>query len=369
VPVEVNVSDCVVDVPTEMLPKARLVALTLSVGIAAFNCRVKVFETPPALPVSVAVCAVETAETDAEKPALVAPAATVTEAGTATAELLLAKPTVNPPVAAAAFSVTVHASDCDPVMDEFVHESPVNTGTPVPPRVTVVEDAESLTRESWPDATPALVGSNPTVRVVDCPGLRVTGKLIPDRLKPAPVNVAELMVTSAAPVEVRVSNCVTGVLTATLPKATLAALTLRPGEATPNSRGKPTEVPSALAVNVTACGLETAPIVAEKLALVAPAATVTDAGTVTNELLLARFTVNPPLSAASFSVTLQGSLPEPSIEAFVQEIALRDGGGVAAAPIPLRPTTAVPLVAESLLIVSCPVADPEAVGLNCTLKL
>ena len=53
VPVEVSVRIWVVDVLTDTLPKARLVALTASVGTAAFNCRAKVSETVPALAVKV----------------------------------------------------------------------------------------------------------------------------------------------------------------------------------------------------------------------------------------------------------------------------------------------------------------------------
>jgi hypothetical protein len=55
VPVEVKVTDCVAGEFTITLPKATEVALMLSVGTAAFNCRAKVFETLPALAVSVAV--------------------------------------------------------------------------------------------------------------------------------------------------------------------------------------------------------------------------------------------------------------------------------------------------------------------------
>jgi hypothetical protein len=39
-------------------------------------------------------------------------------------------------------------------------------------------------------------------------------------------------------------------------------------------------------------------------------------------------------------------------------------GFVAAAPVPLKDTTAVLPVVELLLIVSCPVTDPVIVGLN-----
>ena len=98
----------------------------------------------------------------AEKLPVVEPAATVTDAGTVTAELLLARFTVNPPVAAAVFKVTVQASVPEPVMDEFVQESPVSTGTPVPLRLITVEGPveELLASVSWPAADPAVEGSN-----------------------------------------------------------------------------------------------------------------------------------------------------------------------------------------------------------------
>jgi hypothetical protein len=110
----------------------------------------------------VTACAVETEETVVEKLALVELAATVTEAGTTTDELLLRRFTVNPPVAAAAFRVTEHASVPAPVMDEFVQEMAVNTGTPAPVRLIVLDapDDELLARVSEPVAAPAAVGSN-----------------------------------------------------------------------------------------------------------------------------------------------------------------------------------------------------------------
>jgi hypothetical protein len=65
--------------------------------------------------------------------------------------------------------------------------------------------------------------------------------------------------------------------------------------------------------------------VAVKLAVVAPAATVTLAGTTTAELLLARLTANPPLGAAAFSVTVQLSVPAPVIDPLAQVSALNTG--------------------------------------------
>jgi hypothetical protein len=52
----------------------------------------------------------------------------------------------------------------------------------------------------------------------------VAGKFMPDTVKPAPEIAAELTVSGALPVEDRVTVWVTGVFTATLPKATLPVL-------------------------------------------------------------------------------------------------------------------------------------------------
>jgi hypothetical protein len=101
-------------------------------------------------------------ETVAEKLALVAPAATVTVAGTVTAALLLARFTAKPPLAAAALRLTVQTSVPAPVIDEFEHEIPVSAGAPVPVRLIADEDPveELLAIVSAPLAAPAVAGSN-----------------------------------------------------------------------------------------------------------------------------------------------------------------------------------------------------------------
>ncbi len=120
-----------------------------------------------ALAEMVAVWALETAETVAEKLALAAPAATVIEAGTVTMELLLARETGNPPVAAIELSVTVQASLAAPVIDPSVQVRPLNTGCPVPLRliVDVVPVDELLVNVIEPLIRPAAVGANFTVSV------------------------------------------------------------------------------------------------------------------------------------------------------------------------------------------------------------
>ncbi len=61
----------------------------------------------------------------------------------------------------------------------------------------------------------------------------MTGNVAPDTVKPAPVSVAELMVTGAVPVEVNVTGCVDAVFTVTLPNVRLAALIVNCGLGTP----------------------------------------------------------------------------------------------------------------------------------------
>jgi hypothetical protein len=115
----------------------------------------------PALAVRVAVCAVVTAETVAEKLALVAPAATVTEVGTVTAVELLDRVTTWPPVGAAAFKSTLQPSVAAPVSDASIQPSPLGMAWPVPlsVMVEVVPAEELLVRVTVPLVAPAVVGS------------------------------------------------------------------------------------------------------------------------------------------------------------------------------------------------------------------
>ena len=191
---------------------------------------------PPALAVKVAVSVELTAATVAVNDALVAPAATVTEAGTVTAALLLVRLTANPPVPAAAVRVSVHASLPAPVIDPFAHDRLLSTpgaASPVPLRaiVAVPPPAALLVRLMVPVAAPAAAGSNCTLKVAVWPGLRVSGKLTPDIEKPAPVMVAALTITEAVPDEVSVTACVAGVFTTTSPKARLDVLSVSPAVA------------------------------------------------------------------------------------------------------------------------------------------
>jgi hypothetical protein len=102
-------------------------------------------------------------------------------------------------------------------------------------------------------------------------------------------------------------------------------------------------------------------------ALVAFAGIATEDGKVTALLLLARLTLNPLLGAAELSVTVQASVPEPVIDALLQEREDKDGG--AAVPAPLKLIAADGLEEELLAMVSWPVAEPVAVGSNWTVSV
>ena len=107
----------------------------------------------------------------------------------------------------------------------------------------------------------------------------------------------------------------------------------------------------------------TAEALAEKLALVAPAATATEEGTVTADELLDRLTTWPPVGAAAFSVTVQLSVAAVVSEAEVQLSLL----GIAC-PVPLSAIIDVVPVEELLVKVTDPLVVPAVVGLKSIMR-
>lgn len=180
-----------------------------------------------------------------------------------------------------------------------------------------------------PVAGPKVVGSNCTANVTARPGLNATGNVAPDMVKPAPLNVAELMMTGAFPVELKVSGCVVGVLIVALPNEMLLVLIVSVGVDALKCRAKVLETPPPLAVIVATCGEETDDTLAVNAAVVAPAGTKSVAGTTTDALLLARLRLRPPLGAGRLSVTAQAAVPAPVIDALVHDSALKEAESVA----------------------------------------
>lgn len=225
-PVDESVSVCVACAFTFTFPNEMPEALTLSLAADATSCSENVAGVPPVVAVSVAASLEVTGETLAVKFALLAPAATVTEAGTLTRELLLEIPMANPPLAAGVFTVTVQLSVPDPTIELLVQLSPVNAGTPVPLNPTAVELPleELLAIDNCPAWAPAAVGSNSTLSVSVCPGVSVVGRPSPEIEKPVPESDAAFTVTGIVPVDERTTGCVAAEPTDTLPNETLEAL-------------------------------------------------------------------------------------------------------------------------------------------------
>jgi hypothetical protein len=205
----------------------------------------------------------------AVKPALVAPAAIVTEAGTVTALLLLARFTAVALVAAEV-SVTVQASVAAPVSNPLLQERLLNVGVigacPAPLRVTVAV-AALLLIVIEPVNEPAVAGSKLMVSVATWPGLSVTGNPTPASPNPVPATDAPLIVSAAVPEEVSVTVFVVAVFRAMLPNATLAALTVSAGAVVPAVEG----------VNLTVTLLDTLPDLAVMVTVCADFAAATGA--------------------------------------------------------------------------------------------
>lgn len=180
-------------------------------------------------------------------------------------------------------------------------------------------------------------------------GFNVIGNVVPPAVKPVPAIESALIVRAEFPVEESVSVCVAAEFTFTLPNEMPVELTVSlAAEASSCSENVAAAAP-VLAVSMTDCVEFAGDTLAVKLALLAPAATVTCAGTLTSELLLASPMVNPPLAAGVFTVTVQLSVPDPTMELFAQFNAVSAG-----TPVPLRPTTVELPIDELLVIDSWP---------------
>ena len=90
---------------------------------------------------------------------------------------------------------------------------------PLPAREIVVgEMAASLTSEMLPDTLLVAVGAKCTLKVLDCPAARVSGRFSPVILKPVPETVTCETLTAALLVFVSTTPWVFVVVAVTLPK-------------------------------------------------------------------------------------------------------------------------------------------------------
>jgi hypothetical protein len=213
---------------------------------------------------------------------------------------------------------------------------------PVPLKgITVLALLEDDT-VNFPVSAPIAVGSNCRFRVAVCPAFKVIGKVTPDSENPVPAIVALLTVTAPPPDALKVRDCVAGTPKPTFPNATLEELMVSAGDCGFSLRRKDSVALLALDVRVTVAAVVTAAAVAVKVAVVAPKAIVTDAGTVTEGLLLAKFTVVVAVAAAD-KVIVQESVPAPVIELLEQANALRPDPDFEFATIPPQPVNGMQL--------------------------
>jgi hypothetical protein len=238
VPDEVMVTDSVSVVFGVTSPNATLLVLSVSPGVEAARLIVYVLVTLPDVADRVAVCPVVTADAVAVKAAVVVPDATVTLAGTVTAELLLARLIVRPLEAAPAVSVTAQLSDPAPVMDALLQLTALRAPVvcvAVPLRaITAVPADVFVARLTVPLSVPLAVGSNVTVRVAVLPGFSVSGNASPEIAKPVPVTAPALIVSGEVPEDVSVTVAELVEPTATLPNATLLCPRVSPGTTAPS---------------------------------------------------------------------------------------------------------------------------------------
>ena len=398
VPEEVSVTDRVFAVFTVSLPKLRLEALTVNCGFAA--------AVPVPLRATAAVPPVVESLLMLSCP-VTAPVA-VGANWTCSARLWFGfsvagkvPPTIVKPAPVIAAELTVTAdvpeevSVTDRVFAVFTVSLPklrlealtVNCGfaaaVPVPLRATaaVPPVVESLLMLSCPVTAPVAVGANWTCSARVWFGLSVAGKVPPTIVKPAPVIAAELTVTGDVPEEVSVTDRVFAVFTVSLPKLRLEALTVNCGfaVAVPVPLRATAAVPPVVeSLLMLSCPV-TAPVavganwtcsarvwfgfsVAGKVppTIVKPAPVIAAELTVTADVP-EEVSVNDRVFAV-FTV----SLPKLRLEALTVNC-----GFAVAVPVPLRATAAVPPVVESLLMLSCPVTAPVAVGANwtCSVRL
>ena len=206
--------------------------------------------------------------------------------------------------------------------------------------------------------------------------MSVTGNDDPEKEKPAPVTVAEFIVTAAVPVEVKVSDWVDVEFTVTSPKVTLAALIVNCGlrAAVPF----PLRLTTAVLLVAELLLMVSCPVAAPVAVGANWTASVTVWPGFSVSGKVAPESVKPaPVSAAVLIVTgavpvevkvtdcvdVEFTVTSPKVKLAALMV---NCGLVAAVPVPFRLTTAVLLVAESLLMVNCPVAAPVADGVNLT---
>jgi hypothetical protein len=224
-----------------------------------------------------------------------------------------------------------------------------------------------------PVTAPADGGVNDTLKVVLCPGVRVTGVVIPVTLNPAPLADTCEIVEVEPPTFVNVSDNVFVVDTGTLPKLRLVGFDVRvPGETPVPVRGMVNVGFDAFEVTVTVPVLAPAESGLNETVKVAlwPAVSVTGAviPLMLNPVPLIEtcdieILVLPVFVSVSDRVAVRTicTLPKLRLVGF-------EPSAPAATPVPVRGMVSVEFDAFEVMV-TLPLTAPAAVGLNNTLKL
>ncbi len=199
----------------------------------------------------------------------------------------------------------------------------------------------------------------------------MAGKLPPETEYPVPVTESDLIVTATVPLDVTVTDFVTAVPTATLPKESEVALSFNAADAAISCSETALELLPVVAVSVTDSVLLTGATFAVKVALVAPAGTVTELGIETAALLAPSATLSPPAGAGPDKLTVHESAIDPVIDVVLQETALTVGVPVGPPPVLFRLIDAVfntvPCVAVSVTV--CVVVTPDTLATKLALAV
>jgi len=300
-----------------------------------------------------AVMTAETLDTTAVvvtvKVPVVAPAPTVTVAGTVAAALPEVKLTITPPAGAGAASVTVPADELPPrTLVGF-------KDTLVTPAAVIVKVAfaevpfdEAVMEAVWVLDTAAVVTVNVPVvapaAIVAVPGTVAAALLEDNATERPPAGAAELIVI--VPVELT-------------PPTTEVGLSERPVTFGPwTTNGAVADVPFAVAVIVAVPVVLTATVVTVNVAVVAPAATVTVAGTVAPARFDESVIGSPPAGAGLEMVTVPVEFVPPSTVVGLSERVVTVGALTFRGPVTLVVPSVAPIFATTLVVI------PDVVTLN-----
>ena len=229
---------------------------------------------------------------------VVAPAATVIDAGTVSTVLLLVSVTAAPPVGAACVNVTVQVLDafCPKLVGLQAKDDTVTGATRLTVAFAELLLYVAVTVALWLLAMVLVVALKvpvvaPAATVIDAGTVSTVLLLV--------------SVTAAPPVGAACVNVTVQVLDAFCPK--LVGLHASDDTVTGATRLTVAlaELLLYVAVTVALWLLAMVLVVALKVPVVAPAATVIDAGTVSTVLLLVSVTAAPPVGAACVNVTVQ----------------------------------------------------------------